>query len=75
MTKPRDYAHEYATYGIKTKKQRAQRNAARNLMKKVLGEAAIKGKDIDHKRPIKKGGSNNLSNLRVRSIHSNRGAK
>lgn len=30
------------------------------------------GKDVDHKKPIAKGGGNALSNLRVQSQHSNR---
>lgn len=30
------------------------------------------GKDVDHKKPLSKGGSNSTSNLRVRSASSNR---
>lgn len=30
------------------------------------------GKDVDHKKPLAKGGSNSRSNLRVRSASANR---
>ena len=52
---------------------RSERNSARAIMKKKVGEAAIAGKDIDHKNPIRSGGGNSKGNLRVRSIASNRG--
>ena len=42
-------------------------------MRKELGEKAIAGRDIDHKKMVKDGGSNARSNLRVRSRHANRG--
>ena len=78
MAKKRDrayYADQYKRYegtpeGIAA---RSQRNKARRAMEKKLGSAAIAGKDIDHKKPIRSGGSNNPSNLRVRSIAANRG--
>ncbi|WP_454627813.1 HNH endonuclease [Bradyrhizobium cenepequi] len=54
-------------------KDRSQRNQARSIVRKDLGEAAIRGKDVDHKRMVKDGGSNARSNLRVRSEHANRG--
>lgn len=73
----RNYKREYALYQSSPKAiaQRSARNKARRAVAKILGEAAIRGKDIDHKRPISKGGTNSLSNLRVRSVHSNRGDK
>jgi hypothetical protein len=53
---------------------RSQRNQARDIMKKKLGAAAIEGKDIDHaKKPIRSGGGNGKGNLRVSSVHANRG--
>ena len=52
---------------------RSERNQARSYMKKKVGEAAIAGKDIDHKNPIRNGGGNSKGNLRVRSIAANRG--
>jgi hypothetical protein len=52
---------------------RSDRNKARRLMEKKLGKGAIAGKDIDHRQALDKGGSNRASNLRVRSVKSNRG--
>jgi hypothetical protein len=52
---------------------RSDRNQARDYMKKKLGAAAIAGKDIDHKKPIRSGGGNGKGNLRVASVHKNRG--
>ena len=54
-------------------KKRSERNKARRLMEKKLGKNAIDGKDIDHKHPMRNGGKTTLSNLRVRSVSSNRG--
>jgi len=45
---------------------------ARRKMKKKLGARAIRGKDVDHIRPITKGGRNGLGNLRVMSRKRNR---
>ena len=44
-------------------------------MRKELGEKAIAGRDIDHKKMVKDGGSNARSNLRVRSRNANRGCE
>jgi hypothetical protein len=52
---------------------RSQRNSARRIMAKDLGKAAIAGKDVDHRVMVKDGGSNARSNLRVQSMHKNRG--
>lgn len=73
----RDYKKEYAQYHSKPeqKKNRAKRNAARAIMSRELGKAAIKGKDIDHIKPLSKGGSNKRSNLRVMLVSQNRGRK
>lgn len=54
-------------------KNRSERNQARSIMRKALGAKAIAGKDIDHKKMVKDGGTNARSNLRVRSEHANRG--
>tara|TARA_R110000868_G_scaffold262740_1_gene521452 strand:- start:1136 stop:1390 length:255 start_codon:yes stop_codon:yes gene_type:complete len=72
--KHRDYAEEYANYqgNPEQKKNRAERNAARReLMKEGL---VHKGdhKDVDHVRPLVKGGGTSRSNLRVLSEHDNR---
>lgn len=52
---------------------RSERNKARRIMAKRVGRAAIAGKDIDHKKMVIHGGTNAPGNLRVRSIHANRG--
>lgn len=54
-------------------KKRSQRNQARAIVRKEIGSAALKGKDVDHKTPVRSGGSNVRSNLRVKSRHENRG--
>ena len=53
-------------------KKRAERNAARREMMKAGKVHKGDGKDVDHKRPLAKGGSNSSSNLRVRSKSANR---
>lgn len=53
-------------------KDRAARNAARSAVKKKVGAAAIKGKDVGHKRAISKGGKNSLANLFVQNPGQNR---
>lgn len=53
-------------------KKRAERNAARREMMKAGKVHKGDGKDVDHKRPLAKGGSNSASNLRVRSKSANR---
>lgn len=72
----RNYAQEYKTAKARgeggtgsdsggAKRQRARRKALKlGLVKK--------GQDLDHKKPISKGGSNKLSNLRATSPHDNR---
>lgn len=73
----RNYKREYALYQSSPKAiaERSARNKARRTVAKILGESAIRGKDIDHKRPLSKGGGNSIGNLRVRSVHANRGDK
>ncbi len=72
---PRDYKKEYKNYHSKPKqkKNRAGRNKARSIMKKLRGQKAIKGKDIDHKNGNPR--DNRAKNLRVRSIKLNRAKK
>lgn len=72
---PAELKKHYATYqGTPEQiKKRSERNKARRLMEKKLGKSAIAGKDVDHKKMIKDGGTNSPSNLRLRSVHANRG--
>lgn len=74
MVKPRNYKEEYKDYHGKPEriKERAQRNAARSEMKQKVGAAAIAGKDVHHKTPIRNGGGNS-GNLAIASVHKNRG--
>ena len=66
----RDYKKEYENYHSKPeqKKNRAKRNAAR----RELGLKKGDGKEVDHIKPLSKGGSNGKSNLRVVSQKTNR---
>jgi hypothetical protein len=70
----RDYKKEYRNYHGKAKqrKERAARTRARELMKKKGIVKKGDGKDIDHKRPLRSGGSNGINNLRVRKKSDNR---
>jgi hypothetical protein len=70
----RDYKKEYKNYHgkPKQKKQRAARTAARELMIKKGKAKRGDGKDIDHKKPLRSGGSKGINNLRVRDKSSNR---
>jgi hypothetical protein len=70
----RDYRQEYDSFHGKPEQiaKRAARGAARAQVKKKLGAAAIAGKDIDHKKPLRSGGGNGGGNLRVSGVGSNR---
>jgi 5-methylcytosine-specific restriction endonuclease McrA len=68
----RDYKQEARAESPERREQRAQRVKARRMAEAYYGKSAIKGKDIDHKRPLSKGGSNSMSNLRVSSPSKNR---
>ena len=68
----RNYKKEYKQYSGKPKqiKERASRNKARKTMIDKYGFSKCQNKDIDHidHNPL----NNKISNLRIRSIHSNR---
>lgn len=68
--KKRNYRLEYMTYHSKPiqKKRRAARNKARRMMGLKVGDP----REVDHKKPLSKGGSNKKSNLRVVSRTTNR---
>ena len=68
----RNYREEYDNYHKKPKqrKRNASRKRARRKVVKEKGEAAMKGKDVDH---IDRNANNNArSNLRVVSKSKNR---
>lgn len=73
--KKRDYKKEYKNYHSKPtqKKNRAERNKARRMMGLKVGDP----REVDHIKPLSKGGSNSKRNLRVVSRKTNRkkGAK
>lgn len=73
----RDYAQEYATaksrgeVGTGSDSDNAKRHRLRRKMLK-LG-LVKKGQDVDHKKPLSKGGSNTVKNARATSPSANRG--
>lgn len=68
----RDYKKEYRDYHGKPEKikERAQRNAAHASAEKKAGRKI--SADVDHKTPIRKGGTNAPSNTRVQPASQNR---
>jgi hypothetical protein len=73
----RNYRTEYDNYQgtEEQKKRRAERNAARAKLMKAGKVSKGDGKDVDHAKPLSKGGSNNVSNLRVKTKRANRSFK
>ena len=68
--KKRDYKKEYKNYHSKPtqKKNRAERNKARRMMWLKVGDP----REVDHIKPLSRGGSNSKRNLRVVSRKTNR---
>ena len=66
----RDYAKEYKDYHGKPKQ--VHRRSLRNQARGILGLGKGDGKEVDHKKPLSKGGGNRAGNLRVTSRESNR---
>ena len=75
----RDYKQEYATakkrgeVGTGHDSGSAERHRLRRMAIKKGMVKVGDGKDVDHKDPLSKGGSNSIKNARVRSPHMNRG--
>lgn len=63
----RDYKREYDKYHgtEEQKRNRAKRNAARRKLTQAGRVSKGDGKDVDHRVPMSKGGSNTKANLRV----------
>lgn len=63
----RDYKREVKEYTSKPSvvKKRTEQNAARREMEKAGKVSKGDGKDVDHKTPLSKGGTNDKKNLRV----------
>jgi len=53
-------------------KKRASRNKARAIMAKEGLVHKGDGKDVDHKKPVSKGGATTRSNLQVKTASANR---
>ena len=70
----RPYAAEYKKYGGTEayKKRRAKTNAVRRKFEREGKVHKGDGKDVDHKKPLSKGGTNAASNLKVISRSKNR---
>lgn len=62
----------YAQDTPKAVAKASARKQARRIMERKHGKAALKGKDIDHIKPLEKGGTNALSNLRIVDRSKNR---
>ena len=54
------------------KRKKAERHKARAMMVKAGKAHKGDGKEVDHKRPLAKGGATIISNLRMKSAKSNR---
>lgn len=71
----RNYRREYDTYHGKPEqiRNRSARNKARRKMGLKVGDA----REVDHVKPLIKGGGNGMGNLRITSRKANRkkGAK
>jgi hypothetical protein len=70
----RNYKKEYANYQGKPEQiaNRSDRNSARRELEKDGRVHKGDGRDVDHKRPMARGGGNAKSNLRVTSPSANR---
>jgi 5-methylcytosine-specific restriction endonuclease McrA len=70
MGKKRDYKKEYKDFHGKPEQvsNRAKRNSARKEKGLKVGDP----REVDHKKPLSKGGGNGSNNLRVVSRSTNR---
>ena len=70
----RNYKREYEAYQGTPEQiaKRSERNKARREMEKGGLVKKGDGKDVDHKVPLSKGGTNAKKNLRVKSASDNR---
>lgn len=67
----RELAIRRGETGVGSNSGDAQRHRARRKKEKQLGRKLRPTEVVDHEHRIKDGGSNDLSNLRVRSLSSN----
>ena len=71
----RNYRHEYDSYHKKPaqRKKRSQRTMARRKMVEAGKAKKGDGKDVHHKKPLRKKGTNAKGNLATTSRKKNRG--
>jgi hypothetical protein len=76
-TMARNYRAEYDNYHAQpqAKLDRAQRNKARGILAKDGMVHKGDGKDVDHTKPLSKGGTSTRSNLKVKTASNNRSFK
>lgn len=67
----RDYKQEAASESPERKKQRTARHRARAIYERAFGPIPS-GYDVDHKRPLSKGGSDKITNLGLQRSSANR---
>ena len=74
MVAKRNFRQEYLNYdGTEAvKKKRAQRNKARRMLEREGVVHKGDGKDVDHTKPLSKGGKTVRSNLSAKSASANR---
>lgn len=72
MTKARDYQkeNEYKAKPDQIEK-RVERNKARRIMMRLGKVHKGDGMDVDHIKPLSKGGANTVSNMRIRTKSEN----
>lgn len=73
----RDYRQEYDAYQgtPDQKKKRAERNKARRMLEKEGVVSKGDGKDVDHKKPLSKGGKTTRANVVAKPKAANRSFK
>lgn len=70
--KPRSKAQRVYNQTPEQRAKNAMRKKARYALEKLGRVSKGDGKEVDHKKPLKKGGSNSLKNLRVTTRTANR---
>jgi 5-methylcytosine-specific restriction endonuclease McrA len=66
----RDYKKEYRDFHGKP--EQINKRSMRNKARRKLGLKKGDGKEVDHKKPLSKGGTNSRKNLRITSKKANR---
>jgi len=69
----RDYKEEYKKFHSSPTqiRHRSMKNQARRIMEKKYGDLK-KTQEVDHIKPVSKGGTNSIKNLRIVSRKTNR---